>query len=343
MANPADVHVLYVDWAGHPAPLSECFHATGSRRLSSSVARHPRPTTEAVDNAYCPNCFAPQDKAALSRFPFCPKASCQRCPLCNGPAPAIVMPSSRDVRGGEGLCAYRCGCCTWTSQDCDLQMPVQIEAGEDGSFAVDRLELARAAEDLLLELKSRRAQGSKALEAYFSALKQSYDSPFDPHSSTLQTRIEPWNLEILQKSLEDSKAPFQSAPNTFWPTRLALKDEPWSSSDAEASSELQHFKSIPALCAQLQSFNACKMPSTKAHLMPLTTPLRTRLNRRCRAELAEGRPGIVLKPKVDPLDGDSSQRSGVGQWTKKVWQLLVGCLSCERSPILIRPHRPTGL
>ena len=30
-----------------------------------------------------------------------------------------------------------------------------------------------------------------------------------------------------------------------------------------------------------------------------------------------GRPGILLKPKVNPLEGDSSMRSNVGKWWQK--------------------------
>ena len=55
-----------------------------------------------------------------------------------------------------------------------------------------------------------------------------------------------------------------------------------------------------------------------AELLPLQVPLRPRKSRRCRAELAEGRPGILLKPKLNPLEGDSSLRTGHGQWWKKV-------------------------
>lgn len=52
-------------------------------------------------------------------------------------------------------------------------------------------------------------------------------------------------------------------------------------------------------------------------LYPLSVPLRPRKSRRCRAELAAGRTGILIKPKLNPLEGDSSLRSGHGQWWKK--------------------------
>jgi len=41
------------------------------------------------------------------------------------------------------------------------------------------------------------------------------------------------------------------------------------------------------------------------------------VSRRCRAELAAGRTGILIKPKLNPLEGDTSLRAGHGQWWKK--------------------------
>ena len=313
MTLSVGAHVLYVDWSGHPAPLSECYHATGSRRLSSSVVRHPRPTSEAVDNAYCPNCLAPQDKAALSRSPFCPKATCQRCPLCNGPAQVTAVPSSRKAMGEcDGLCVYQCGQCGWTSVDCHLQRHVQIEeAGDDGMLTIDRLELARAAEDLLLDVKTQRANGRKSLEDYFGRLKMSYNNPSAPQQSIQPTQIEPWTLDTLATRLCASNDSLHSSLSGIGLQRLCDKAKPQADFDL--------FKSIPDLCFQMHTLNSCQSPLTKADLLPLYTPLRTRLSRRCRAELAEGRPGIIIKPKLDPLDGDSSQRIGLGQWSKKVY------------------------
>ncbi len=53
-------------------------------------------------------------------------------------------------------------------------------------------------------------------------------------------------------------------------------------------------------------------------LMPIPVKLRSRAVRRDCKELASGKPGILVKPKVNPLEGDSSLRYGQGQWWKKV-------------------------
>ncbi len=53
-------------------------------------------------------------------------------------------------------------------------------------------------------------------------------------------------------------------------------------------------------------------------LLPVPVKLRTRAVMRDCRELASGKPGILVKPKVNPLEGDSSLRYGQGQWWKKV-------------------------
>lgn len=57
--------------------------------------------------------------------------------------------------------------------------------------------------------------------------------------------------------------------------------------------------------------------SSTSDLLPLRVPLRAKKSRRCRKELAAGRTGILAKPKVHPLEGDSSLRSSHGKWWKK--------------------------
>lgn len=51
--------------------------------------------------------------------------------------------------------------------------------------------------------------------------------------------------------------------------------------------------------------------------LPIPVSLRARAERRCMREMEAGRPGILLKPKVNPLEGDTSLRYGHGQWWKK--------------------------
>jgi hypothetical protein len=58
-------------------------------------------------------------------------------------------------------------------------------------------------------------------------------------------------------------------------------------------------------------------PQCRSDLLPLPVYYRAKVSRRCRAELAAGRTGILVKPKLNPLEGDTSLRVGHGQWWKK--------------------------
>ena len=55
-------------------------------------------------------------------------------------------------------------------------------------------------------------------------------------------------------------------------------------------------------------------------LLPRRKPLLTRCSRRCLRDLANGKAGILVKPKADPLEGDSSSihKTKVGEWWKKM-------------------------
>jgi len=80
----------------------------------------------------------------------------------------------------------------------------------------------------------------------------------------------------------------------------------------------------------LQSIRQLTMSSVdvykKEALLPIPVKLRTRAVRRDCKELESGKPGILVKPKVNPLEGDSSVRYGQGQWWKKVRKLKNACI-----------------
>mmetsp|Transcript_11658 Transcript_11658/g.18043 ORF Transcript_11658/g.18043 Transcript_11658/m.18043 type:complete len:238 (-) Transcript_11658:18-731(-) len=112
--SKASSFVLYVDHQSHPVPLSVCFHATASRRLSSSVARYPPCSQTEIDSAFCPQCLSFHDASSAAALGGnCPRPSCRRCPMCT--AVATVYPSVE-----EQLAYYKCGYCSWTSKECHV-------------------------------------------------------------------------------------------------------------------------------------------------------------------------------------------------------------------------------
>ncbi|KAL7567639.1 hypothetical protein ACA910_000232 [Epithemia clementina (nom. ined.)] len=306
------VYVLYVDHKGHPAPLSSCYHATGARRLSSSAERYPPSTLTEVDSAYCPQCLTAHDADSAARLGFCPKASCQRCPKCQ---------SALSV-GIEGkLCFYKCGFCSWDSRGCRLTHPVNPQ--DDGSLS--RVELARALEEFGSDLKSRREASRLSLDNHSKALTQAWQvrtkRAGNAKANTSRERDAPegWSVEALEASLGNKKKLIMS-DNLGLSSLMEMTVE-HTALDSSPSPIHESLNGISQLALELQSLNdvLIKQNPRASHdeLLPLPMPFRARLSRRCRAELEEGRPGILLKPKLNPMEGDSSSRTGHGQWWKK--------------------------
>lgn len=271
--------VLYVDHQGHPAPLTECFHATASRRLSSTLQRFPPSSVTSIDSVYCPNCLSSQD-----RDQYCNR--CQRCPMC--------VQSILQVIVYDDQCIYECSTCQWRST-------ISVPLVENAS----KIEIARAAEDLALKIReARQVVDHKDL---FSERKirrgiQSLRS-FD--------REKGWSLETLEAALEAKRNQDTTPPEE------AKTESSLSIYRLDLNENDDAVQSFEGTLAAWQ-WQALIRGVYRTDLLPLPIPLRARRSRRCRAELALGRPGILVKPKLNPLEGDSSLRTGHGQWWRKV-------------------------
>jgi dynactin 4 len=308
--------VLYVDHRGHPAPLMECFHATASRRLSSTVYRYPVATSQEVDSAYCPQCLTFHDASTAAELGYCSKPACRRCPLCLSVA---SVHTSNEAASGGIECFFQCGFCDWTSKVCDLTVTVPSD-GDGGKL--DRLELMRAAEDMNSMLMERRKQAIQRLDEMHRSLTDhwsKYRAQQHRHETKRQAE-ELWSLELLEANVQAKAAamrtgrvdcPLPTSPNMPVQRRSIQEIMAQQSSAQVASAETKFADTVSLLSYHLQSMDA-------APLLPLSIPLMLRQSRRCREELADGRPGILLKPKLNPLEGDSSLPTGHGQWFRKV-------------------------
>ena len=299
--------ILYVDHQGHPAPLSECFHATASRRLSSTVDRQGRPSTiTQVDSAYCPQCLSFHDATSGSQLGFCPKPTCLQCPLC-----ASIVSCSL-LQEGEGCFGYTCGKCDWNSTQCNLTI-------KTSSTEATKEEMTEASTKLFEQLEQKRQLMKKPIEDHYRKMVAAWEGKLKPSASaaaafqsTKSRQEEAWSVAALETAMDKKKHDIVNSLSAniggLELQKISLEDEiPLDSALQDqpiASLALQARMGLPA--------------SSMLDLLPLSVPLRPRKSRRCRAELSEGKPGILLKPKLNPLEGDSSLRTGHGQWWKKV-------------------------
>ena len=318
-------HVLYIDHKGHPAPLSLCFHATASRRLASSVDhRHPPSTVTEVDSAYCPQCLAFHDADTAASMGYCAKPACRRCPSCRSIASISVESTTSDNDNIETDCLYKCGKCNWTSRDCGIYTTLSSGNGGGGGSSYSKEELDKAAVELGEQSMSRMSDQDHLAEKHYNKMLQAMEDIAKEKvkarrsgmlSSALgdrkgELRAKGWSVEELEASLANKgtqqKAATLEIVGDQKLTRVSLDDE----------EELDD--SLQGRLPQSLLGHVGSIARSGEHLLPQPIPLRPRKSRRCRAELAEGRPGILLKPKLNPLEGDSSLRTGHGQWWKKV-------------------------
>eukprot|EP00934_Nitzschia_sp_Nitz4_P006064 Nitzschia sp. Nitz4//scaffold3_size479765//365768//367408//NITZ4_000152-RA/size479765-processed-gene-1.255-mRNA-1//1//CDS//3329550914//6054//frame0 len=311
MSGEASAFVLYVDHEGHPAPLSLCYHATASRRLASAVDRHPPSTVTEVDSAFCPQCLSFHDATSAASLGYCPKPSCRQCPVCQ----SIVR-----VTVDDRMCLYKCGFCEWTSQQCYLAVPIAT----DSNGAVTNEDLEKALGELETEWKSRLDQRNGPAQDHFRNMQKTLKDTAKEHvkgnraaffwlpTSNVRRKDGPegWSVETLEESLQNRKKLVSAAlAETVGGEELEFISL---MVDKNMDESLEG-KTIESLL--LQGAASCE-PKLE-ELLPQPVALRARKSRRCRAELAEGRPGILVKPKLNPLEGDSSLRTGHGQWWKK--------------------------
>jgi len=321
MTKDADsAFVLYVDHQGHPAPLSLSYHATASRRLTSSVDRHPPSSITEVDSAYCPQCLSFHDANTAGNLGFCPKASCRLCPVCRSVASIAV----EDMN-----CFYKCGLCDWTSKTCELQTSLGSSAVKDGEVSLEAVE--KASSVLLSQWEKKKKEFNKQAEDHYSNMQKTLvgiakdyvqghrSSNRRVFTSGLASRrrqddLNGWSIKTLEDAQRTRSKNMESHRNQ--PIGgISLQQI---SLETEQVQPLYH-PSCEGLSARtlLSQESGGSMARSMENLFPLPIPLRPRKSRRCRAELAESRPGILVKPKLNPLEGDSSLRTGHGQWWKK--------------------------
>lgn len=95
-------------------------------------------------------------------------------------------------------------------------------------------------------------------------------------------------------------------------SRLSIKD-------LSSTSSIMSNKSQKSFRPSNQCTISTNNTKEEQILIPAPVKLRTRAIKRDYKESSLGKPGILVKPKVNPLEGDSSyRRHGQGQWWKKV-------------------------
>lgn len=245
------------------------------------------------------------------------------------------------------LCHYLCGHCTWSSRECGitsnadklLDYPTSDDATNENELEKQRqLAIIDISKELVTCLHQRIADKNKASDAIFNSITTIWSQREQEEQRRKRMNItgttssisrrgnaagidriseEGWSREILEQSLLDKKKNME----TLYISRKAEYNTSSSDEDMQIinwDNVLGNPKNLPTqeqCTAQMTITNIT--PQCRSDLLPLPVYYRAKVSRRCRAELAAGRTGILVKPKLNPLEGDTSLRAGHGQWWKK--------------------------
>jgi hypothetical protein len=340
--------ILYVDHANHLSPLTLTYHATASRHLTSGRTDVIPPSTSVeVDSAYCPRCLIYRDAASVS-MGFCqvdldsggPSSvvSCKDCPVCFSPLAVSIDAVSPDCSASDSkhlVCHYLCGNCNWSSRECGVTSNADqlMDFCTDPSDPSKESELEKQRQVAIVETSKQLElcltrvldDKNKSCEGLFQCLSKMWSQAEQDEERRRRLGLETsserdvgnvskgqtWSLELLEQSLETKKKTQAASYYKKQSNILSDDDEKDSHPVAEGS-----INATPQQIAAQMTITT-KPPRFRSDLLPLPVPFRARVSRRCLAEQSAGKTGILVKPKLNPLEGDSSLRAGHGQWFKK--------------------------
>ncbi|KAL7432005.1 hypothetical protein ACHAXH_002128 [Discostella pseudostelligera] len=331
-------HVLYIDHANHLTPLTLAYHATASRHLTSGRSDViPPSTTVEVDSVYCPQCLAYEAASATSGVCHKEHGGCKSCPICFSPLSISIdetTASESESNNSRLICHYICGYCRWSSRECGVtsnadklleHASTSDEIEEKQKHKQRGLAIVEISKQLDLCLQQQISERNKVGDALFDSITKMWAQREEEEKQKHRMKIgisisinrdvdnrgSNWSLEILEQTLMQKKNALNSS-NTDRVVETGREDIKPRHANVTSSNQLPTPQQMAA-----QMTITTTTPQSRSDLLPLPVNYRARVSRRCRAELAAGRTGILMKPKQNPLDGDTSLRSGHGQWWMK--------------------------
>lgn len=288
---------------------------------------------------------------------------CVSCPECSGILVVSVITkacwksldsdgiSRCDDAEYSHICVYKCGYCHWDSSECNLFQTFDINFQDEPGNASSGDEKMTSASIQLQHKLSERLEMKEETES-FSQLCRAWQDRMEKlakikkrmnllhgesgssgsHrgmiSNNITTKKEKkdntgqskWSVEALENSIEQRRKYMTEEMNknisAVKHSVLTINDDiPLASKSSDRIAVLD-----PIQESRQQTLSSS---TSHTHALPVPLYLRPRAVRRCVKELEAGRPGILVKPKVNPLEGDSSLRYGHGQWFKKVRTTLM--------------------
>jgi len=330
----SDVKVVFTDYQGWWAPLTHLFYSNASQCL---VSAHPESSIEEVESFYCSHClnyFA--DAEAASSYHRCPR--CFDCPQCTSALLIISVDEESNHEENDAGYTFRCGYCRWSSADSIGLIESTPEA------LIERLKKTELDDPqavryraLLQHLRQRAVAIARARRHHDRQYLLSAPFALPTENELDSLGIGPvrararWHLSDLEEKEDRGQAARTRATDgkeTAYLYTLLTEEKMGTKTAADACSfSAEDVDRAPASWVTLrtlsprgpssQTASRSLYPPLTSHSRPRRRPLCTKRVRRCRQDVEAGRPGILLKPKVNPLEGDSSWTGTAGKWWQK--------------------------
>jgi len=346
--------VLYGDYNGWWDHLSHVYYSVDSQVI---VSQHPESMIEELDSFYCPSCreFFVEGEAQLqgnrcSKCLGCPVCSCVLEIVALPPASSD--PSTDPSEPPKLKYCYCCSHCYWLSDGIGLVStdPTAIssslfgsvlEPSGSSSFMKVKLMLKNETEDgrkmkrfstmpslLSVHSDARRRGISNVGDGNQMKLKRAASMlatrpVSDKNEKRMMIGEGPKKVDEIEQKLKekleslvvtDAKkdSPLFLDARGVYDAVLAPSDE------SPAPEILRGAINLHALSTVEERLSApFSQQMNVSHLLPHRVPMSTKRSRRCRKDAEEGKPGILIKPSVNPMEGDSSQPTNAGKWWKK--------------------------
>lgn len=288
--NSTKVSIQYRDQLGWYSSLSSLYFSTSSSTL---ISKNPLQTIEDTISYYCPQCFTrltPED--AQSQYYQC--IYCYQCP-CEG----ILIQAKREE--GEGEDILKCySCCS----------SFDIPSISAISSLNNKIKISKDFINLYHYYNDKMKKSSLSSSLFSTDPLSSLLSSSSIPSSSSQDKMFKWNFESLENKLKKSdktdSEPFftTSSSNSSILPFLSVLNHPDPSIDI----------SLSAISTSISS-----SPTTTSYPINLVKPIKLRKKKtiRSRFDFEATRSNILVQPHPFPLDGDSSQRIGVGKFFVK--------------------------
>lgn len=249
------------------------------------------------------------------------------------------------------VCHYLCGHCKWSSRECGITSNadklLQYLTAENDNDTIKESELEKQRQLAIIDIseeignclhQQRIIDKNKVSDAIFNSIIKIWSEREQEEQRRKRMNItgttssisrqgnaaavlrdsseDGWSREILEQSLLEKKTMMETL-------YISRKTEFTSSIDEDMQiinwdNVVGNPKNLPTQqqCTAQMTITSIT-PQSRSDLLPLPVYYRAKVSRRCRAELAAGRTGILVKPKLNPIEGDTSLRAGHGQWWKK--------------------------